>query len=282
MLLTRNCNYDCTFCIEKTEENTRDNSSLEIFLKKANHLIDKSLVDEVLLLGGEPLYYKNIVEIIDGLHIQPIITTNGYRVLDDSFYARLDFGKLKAMNISVPHYNWNKRKEIIRKPCLSNEELKEVVRRAKVPTRMNVVLMRDYIRSQDEIHKMIEFAQSVGINSIKFGELTGVNKSTHNFVKDSILKYNQSQYCPIPVKRMYDVCHELGGTHKYKTINRVEVLFNSAPDFALSGGKDKQGKYYHVVLFNDGMLGFSWRREDGLYNDENHLLQVAQQNQKLL
>ena len=76
---------------------------------------------------------------------------------------------------------------------------------------------------------------------MKFGELTGVNPSTHDFVDCAVLQYNQAQYCPVPVREMREVCHSIGGTHPYKTVDGVEILFNSAPDFALAGGKDKEG-----------------------------------------
>ena len=278
MLLSRVCNYDCAFCIEKTKEDTRDDSSLDTFLRKANHLIDSSLVDEVLLLGGEPLYYRGIAELIRGLHVKPIITTNGYRLLDESFTRQIDLGRIKAMNISLPHHDHSKRQEVIRTPCLSDEELEKVVLNAGMPVRMNVVLMRDYIGTAGEIDMMIEFARALGITSIKFGELTGVDGSTHDFIDPEVLRFNQSQYCPIPIQEMREVCHEKGGTHFYKNIRGIDVFFNSAPDFALAGGRDKRGRYYHAVLFNDGKLGFSWRRQDGLYEDENEFLRAAYAN----
>lgn len=280
MLLTRNCNYDCGFCIEKTEDDTKDASDLETFLKKANFLADSGLIDDILLLGGEPLYYPEIVELIEGLRVDPIITTNGHRLADKDFSQRLPYERIRAMNISVPHYDWEKRKDITRRRGLSNEELKEAVSNVQVPIRMNVALMRDYIGSEEEVYRMADFAKSIGINSVKFGELTGVNPSTHDFVDCAVLQYNQAQYCPVPVREIREVCHSIGGTHPYKTVDGVEILFNSAPDFALAGGKDKEGKFYHSVLFNDGMLGFSWRRQDGLYKDENQFLQVARQNQR--
>lgn len=279
MLLTRRCNYDCSFCIEKTKEDTQDNSSLETLLGKANYLINHQLVNEVLLLGGEPLYYKHIFDLIGGLNVSPILTTNGHRFLDDSFVKQLDFERIKAVNLSLPHYEETKRREIMRSnESLTNEEVTKIVSRIPVPVRLNVVLMRNYIGSEEEIGRMIEFASSIGIKSIKFGELTGINEATHDFVAEEVLRFNQAQYRQIPIKEMREKCHALGGSHFYKNISGVDVYFNSAPDFALSGGRDKNGKYYHAVLFNCGFLGFSWRRADGIYKDEREFLRLAQQN----
>jgi molybdenum cofactor biosynthesis enzyme MoaA len=147
ILLTRMCGNDCLFCIEKTKEDTEDDSTLDTFLRKANHLIDNSLVDEVLLLGGEPLSYGHIFEIIEGLHIKPIITTSAYPLLDSSFFTQMDFQKIKAMNISVPHYDQVKRREMMGGPCLSDSDLSDIVGKVGIPIRMNTVLMRDYIGS---------------------------------------------------------------------------------------------------------------------------------------
>ncbi len=278
MLLTRNCNYNCLFCIEKTKEDIKDSSSPDIFLRKANYLIDSSLIDEVLLLGGEPLYYPYITGIINGLHINPIITTNAHRLLDAAFCRQLDFKKIKAMNISIHHYDPYKRREVTGSSCLSNADLERIVRQVGIPIRMNALLMKDYIGSEQEINRMIMFARAMGIQSIKFSELTGVNESTHDFVDAEVLKYNQLQYCQIPVREMREKCHEFGGSHFYKSIDGIGVFFNSAPDFALAGGKDKRGRYYHAVLFNDLMMGFSWRRNDGIYENEKELLRIAREN----
>jgi molybdenum cofactor biosynthesis enzyme MoaA len=281
ILLTRACNYNCLFCIEKTKENTLDDSSVLNFLKKANYLIDNSLVDDVLLLGGEPLFYRHILKIVNGLHVKPIITTNAYRLKDDNFIKQFNFTKIKAINISIPHYDENKRKKLIGAPCLSNDDLKHIISEVPIPVRINTLLMNGFIDTKTEVNKMIKFAKWIGASSIKIGELTGINRHTHDFIDESVLRFNKSHYCPIPFKEMYKKCHKFGGSHLFKKSNNFEVYFNSAPDYAISGGKDLKGKYYHIVLFNDGMMGFSWRRSDGLYKKAKDILEAAQQNQKL-
>jgi len=207
------------------------------------------------LLGGELLYCPRITQVISELNIHPIITTNGHRLRDKSFRENLDYQKIKAMNISLPHYDHAKRIEIMRCQGLSNPDLEEIVKNIPLQVRINALLINGYIDSLDEVHKMIEFAKYHGAHSIKFGEITGNNESSHDFVSDEVMRYNVEHYCKIPISEMYKKCHEIGGTHYYDNISGIDVYFNSAPDFALSGGRDKNGKYYHAVLFNDGMQG---------------------------
>jgi MoaA/NifB/PqqE/SkfB family radical SAM enzyme len=266
VLLTKKCNADCRFCVEKTKEKTKNRLTWSDFAEAINTGIEHDAVSDVLLLGGEPLYFCGILELIKVLKIAPIITTNAHRLVSDrTFFDEFCNANIKALNISLPHYDEKKRSKIMGSLLFSNEEIKKVLRRLSFDVRINTLLVKDYINTLSEIEKMAEFCAEIGASELKVGELTARNPSIHDFIRDEVTIFNRDHYVEIPVPEFRDECHKNGGTLFWKKIAGVSVYFNSPPEKALSGGKDESGKYYHRVLFNDGYWGYSWRRDDGLF-----------------
>lgn len=265
VLLTKRCNADCLFCIEKTVLKTKDARTWQDFATNINRLIDLGMVQDVLLLGGEPLYFEGILDLIKALKIPPIITTNGHRLVSDQKFLA-DFVKLKirALNISLSHYDESKRAELMQRHLFSNNDLKKALGHLPFAFRINTLLLKGYIDSRKEIEKMARFCAEIGASELKVGELVGRSAVIHDFIETGVVKFNYDHYTPIPIKKLFQLCHEQGGTFPWKKIHGVSVLFNAPPDIALAGGKASDGTHYHRVLFNDGLLGYSWRREDGL------------------
>ncbi len=265
VLLTKRCNADCRFCIEKTAETTNDLMDWHSFADIINELVECGLVEDILLLGGEPLYFRGIIELIQALQMSPIVTTNAHRIIADRKFME-EFRKLriKALNISLPHYDDNKRAELMGSYLFTNYELKEVLPLLPFNVRANTLLIRDYIEDVAGIERMATLCADVGITELKVAELTGTNFAIHDFIRDEVIRFNKNNRIEIPDNQFRNICHETGGTVFWKTIFGVKVFFNSPPDVAMRGGRNKDGSFYHRVLFNDGSLGYSWRRKDGL------------------
>lgn len=270
VLLTKRCNAGCSFCVEKTVDDIQDNATPQEFIIDINYMILKNMVSEVLLLGGEPLYYRGILEVIDGLKIAPIITTNGYRLIHDvnfrkEIISRKD--KIKAINISIPHHTTIIRNNLMRYDGFDNFQLRDLIgdlRDVGISVRINTVLLKNYIQTLDDVVEMAKFTRLAGATELKLMELTGKDEKIHNFIRSEVLQFNSHSYAAIPDIKMLIQCHKHGGTHLWKEIKGVKVYFNAPPRSAMAGGMDKDGNFYHRVLFNDRKIGFSWNRSDGL------------------
>ena len=269
VLLTRRCNASCAFCIEKTVVDIQDKSTAEDFIQNINFMLSNNMVSDVLLLGGEPLYFRGILDVIDKIGTKPIITTNAHRLVFDldfrkEFIARND--KIKALNISIPHYNSKVRDNIMGYKGFTNHHLRDLMNDidGRINVRINTPIIKEYIQTEEDISSMAEFVKHVGAIELKMVELTGKDKSSHTFIRPEVLQFNTYSYAPIPDTDLLIRCHKFGGTLFWKYIKGIRVYFNAPPDNALCGGMDSTGKYYHRVLFNDGKIGFSWNRADGL------------------
>lgn len=261
VLLTKRCNADCHFCIEKTIFKIPDTRTWLDFSTDINHLIDLGMVSDVLILGGEPLYFDGILDLIKSLKVPPIITTNGHRLVNDPKFLN-EFRKLKirALNISLSHYDESKRAELMNRCLFFNDEIKKTIKKLPYGVRINTLLLKGYLDSPAEIEKMAVFCSKIGATELKVGETIGRNPVIHDFIENDVIRFNRDHFVPIPDRKMFELCHKNGGTFPWKVIHGVSVMFNAPPD-SLSG------THYHRVLFNDGKLGYSWRREDGFINE---------------
>jgi MoaA/NifB/PqqE/SkfB family radical SAM enzyme len=264
-LITRSCNADCRFCVEKTRDDTKGRLDGGRVVAVVNDAIRRGLVGDVLLLGGEPLYHPDIEAMVRGLLRPPIITSNGTRLVRDrAFRERFARLPVKALNISLPHYDAVRRREVMGRHLFDNGELSEALSGLPFPVRVNCLLMKGYVDSLDEIEKMAAFCAGLGVRELKMGELTARDPGIHDFVAPEVVAFNRAHYVAVPVPDIARHLHRVGGTVAWRKFSGVDVLFNAAPNVAQRGGLDEDGNHYHYVLFNDGRIGFSWRRADGL------------------
>ena len=259
VLLTKRCNVACKFCVEETKIKTPDLLNHKDFAKRVNTLIAEGKVSDVLLLGGEPLYFKGILELIQALDIPPIITTNGSRLVQDpAFLKAITKLKVRGFNISLPHYSEKQRLRLMGKLPATNAQLKEVIRELPFKVRVNSILLKNYIDSLTEVQMMAYFCKSIGAKELKMAEVTARNPLYHDFIQDDVVAFNQAHHIPIPDVPCRQECHTKGGTAWFGEINGVQVYFNAPPE------KIDKDKPWFRVLFNDGALGYTWRREDGV------------------
>ena len=110
VIATNNCQRNCPYCI-----NSETDRRLDLPLGKAvtniRKLVSKYHVKEAIILGGEPLLYPNILELIDCLKVKcglekVRLTTNGIRLASDNgrcdkfFVDNLCNAGLDGINIS--------------------------------------------------------------------------------------------------------------------------------------------------------------------------------------
>ncbi len=275
VLLTKKCNLKCKFCVEDTCTKTPDSMKYSDFIVAINRLVDAGLVSDVSLLGGEPLYFgdsfTDLLLLIKDLKMQPFLTTNGSRLYRDENYRAMFINSinsdLKCLNVSIPSYDHNEREALMGEsmPNYIVTRALEAITSSGIKVRLNVPLIKGGVDSMTKIDTMTHFAAGVGAKEVKFNELTA-RSEMHDFVKPAVRRFCIDNYIPIPVPHMATDCHEIGGTHYWLDKYGVSVYFNASPDISMAGGRDKDGNYYHRVLFNDGKVGHSWRRADGVVN----------------
>jgi molybdenum cofactor biosynthesis enzyme MoaA len=172
VLLTKKCNSNCIFCIEKTKNVVIDRMSDLMFARKINKMIDMKMVSGVSLLGGEPLIFPNIVRLINNLKMHPFVTTNGTKFVKDPIFREvLMQSKMRAMNLSFHHYEEKKREELGSK-LFTNEEMMKAIgslsKENKDKITVNTLMMKDYCGTMEDMNKMIDFVGHIGLRQIKF------------------------------------------------------------------------------------------------------------------
>lgn len=270
ILVNRVCDASCPFCIENTNGSDRRNLDERVLMNSISSMFQRDMIQDILLLGGEPIHHPYIIEVIRNLPIPPIITTNAQRLTTDRFFLEeISRLSIRAINFSIPHHSQKIRQDIMKYRSFNNGQLRDTVgilNERDIPSRMNTVLLKSHTSSLKDIEEMISFREEMGFKEIKFRELIGHDEHIHDFINDDVLSFNKQEYTPVPVTELYQKYHEFGGSHLWKiTESGTSVFFNTPSDFAISGGFDKEGNRYHRILFNDGKIGYSWRRDDGIY-----------------
>lgn len=109
IVATNDCQMNCAYCI-----NSNTDRSLELPLDKAlyniRELVNNYNIKECVILGGEPLLYKGLINLIDGLHEMNfekiVLTTNGiaYSTLTENgnpLYLEMFKHGLTHLNVSI-------------------------------------------------------------------------------------------------------------------------------------------------------------------------------------
>lgn len=104
LTVNRECNFRCKWCYaEGTHFSPEDNMSFEM----ATSLIDLASdlgVTTVIIIGGEPTYWKHLFETAQYIHEKKLISilvTNGYLLSKDWFFNKIEESNLNRINISL-------------------------------------------------------------------------------------------------------------------------------------------------------------------------------------
>lgn len=105
-MLTKNCNLRCKFCFEQEAGYCSNDNIDYLKLTKLIDFCNESKVKYLLLSGGEPTLYPNLIEILNYIKyknygIQPALVTNGIRLSDKAFCRKLIDNGITYIDISL-------------------------------------------------------------------------------------------------------------------------------------------------------------------------------------
>ena len=168
--LLERCNAQCAWCIERGGYHPEHHATVEEMAKAAISTGKKNII----LLGGEPLLYREINTLI-GLLIDADkniwITTNGFLLTPKYIVENLK--GITGVNISIHDFDMQKNKEIT-KILIDEENLKQsitLLHAYGVNIRMNCNTIKNYIDTPEKIVLYVQWAKSIGADKVRFAEL---------------------------------------------------------------------------------------------------------------
>ena len=175
------CSASCPFCIAKNTKQMQflDIKKLEECLKR---LKEENVIRGISFTGGEPLTdvtrFNEILHLVFevfGKSMEVSVTTNGttlHRIHEIQMLSYLD-----ALHISRHHYDDQINRNLFGIKVPTKEELSEILHSVSYRDLfvLNCMLLKDYIGTQEEVHKFLDFAIEVGAGKVAFMACTPVN-----------------------------------------------------------------------------------------------------------
>ena len=192
--VTQNCNLRCGYCHREGE--TGPGSSSEMSVDEIVKIVKVAVglgISRVKLTGGEPLYRKDIVDVVAGIGklrgLQDLaMTTNGCFLA--SLAKDLKANGLRRVNVNIPTLSSETYRELTGGGDLRNviDAIREAVRVGLFPVKLNMVLLQGV--NTGEVERMIGFAERTGA-ILQLIELEPINVSDeyykkHHFELDGI------------------------------------------------------------------------------------------------
>lgn len=166
--LLNECTGNCDFCIEKNGYKP-GRIEVEQLVQLVNSFED---YQNVLILGGEPFLYRELLSFVKGLKKREVyITTNGSCF---SLQPLTEIAKyMTAVNISIHSFKEEENNRFLHTTVDFDEVRKaiETFDRFGVPVRINTILMKNGIDTDEKALQMAKFAKSMGARWIRFSEL---------------------------------------------------------------------------------------------------------------
>ena len=179
VVYTSFCDCACPFCIARTEEYAEENKSA--WMRAARDAFSLFDIKNVILLGGEatldPAFWEKtdfLARAMAGKHVDHmILTTNGIKLRDSEFAARLLSSRIDAVNLSRMHYEQAANDAVFGQSTLTREEIVSLYRRlrsAGKTLRLNVNVWRGSLDSAEEMDAFVH-AFSGCCDAVKFTPL---------------------------------------------------------------------------------------------------------------
>lgn len=168
--LRNNCNAKCKFC-EFTSQ--KENFNLYKFESKLKSISKRIRINKLSFTGGEPTLNTDLLnECLNYVKylnkdIFTVINTNGFNI------SNIDFNRVNSIALSRHHYDDKINNEILGFNALSAEQLKRFKRKGILHLSCN--LQKDYIGSEEEVIKYLEFSDSINVTDVGFVSLMKVN-----------------------------------------------------------------------------------------------------------
>lgn len=224
------CEAACPFCIAINTKQRRfvDLKKLKECLKR---LKDENLVRGVSFTGGEPFTDVrllndsiNLVYEVFGTEMEVSVTTNGVNLHRMHEIEMLSY--LEALHISRHHYDDEINAGLFGVRVPTKEELSELLHSVSYRDLfvLNCMLMKDYIGTQDDAHKFLDFAIEVGARKVAFMVCTPIN----DFAKSQTMDYTTVLRADDPSLLFtrgfqdFDVCRCQDGVYLSEAVELIE------------------------------------------------------------
>jgi molybdenum cofactor biosynthesis enzyme MoaA len=165
--LTNECNGKCPFCIESKGFSPETVLDSEELAKKIN----AQSIDSLLILGGEPLLYLDLIGLVSRIrkNVNIYITTNG-SLLTPQIAKNLS-SYVKCVNISIHHSTSARHQELTQISLDGPTLYKSVQALGPNKVRINCNLIKGYVDSKKEVDAMYDLVRRLRIKKIRFAEL---------------------------------------------------------------------------------------------------------------
>lgn len=184
IFVTHKCQCNCKFCFDKNKD---VGDGLEGLRNSLDWLKEKELDVEFTLTGGEPtINPEKFVETLKILKEYGIkertISTNGLNLLT-KYKGRpliqylVDYGFTHNVSISRMSIDEKLHDKIMGGPTISNEQLKLIALFSKyngIELRVSMNMLKESVSNFEDIVKAVDFFSDIGINTVLFRELQGV------------------------------------------------------------------------------------------------------------
>ena len=255
--LTKKCNAKCEWCFDKNSYHPLDKCDYKQMAEK----IITFQQPNIILTGGEPTLYKDLDKLIDILNTNNknvYITTNGSK-LNENFVDKLM--NIKGITISIHHFDLNRNYELTGIK-LDENVLTLCIQKLKalnIDVRINCTVTKGYIQTLDDIYDFIEFGKKMGVNAMRFAEIS--------YYDDLFVDLNKI------FNNNYGLSDEpfTNGCYKTATINDMQV------DFKLSCGALTQHRklpegatsvVYKNVIYYDGEAYKGWQTSYNQFDEK--------------
>lgn len=199
IVATNNCQKECIYCI-----NSHTDKSLELpYLKAIENIrkvVDDYNVKECVILGGEPLLYSNLFELVSNLKDMNfnkiVLTTNGIDLLKKTSVFGVMYKELFERGLTHLNISMHNERGFLDFSTLSYiyKSIKECYPFAKIRINTNVWKHNhDTLQSlMDWIDKFMDCSDSVRISNLIYKDSFSVNSLNSKGVSDIIM--SDSEY----------------------------------------------------------------------------------------
>jgi organic radical activating enzyme len=168
--LLEQCNAKCSWCIERNGYHPDFHASVEVIAEEAI----KTGKTNIILLGGEPLLYKELKKLIQLLvkaNRKVWITTNGFLLSPKFVFENLQ--GITGVNISIHDFDMSRNKEITKILIDENNLILAIasMQLFEINVRMNCNVIKNHIDSASKIVEYVRWVKTIGANKIRFAEL---------------------------------------------------------------------------------------------------------------
>lgn len=195
--VTNGCNARCMFCSNADAKDTYKTFNIVKLMQVINELKSKNIcVNRVNVTGGEPSLVSPLVNSIidsvqqakfDDIHLH--LNTNG--LLEQS-QELMRNPRWDSISVSLHHYDLNRLSELY--GCRIQDDAFQFRDTDKQKINVSCNLIKGYIDSPEEAHKMLDFTLELGIPRIGFVALMKVN----DYCKEHYVDFDDINLADIP------------------------------------------------------------------------------------